>query len=222
MTPFVMHLAAPEGGSFPPVEGRTSGATSVLTSDPSLDLSALPLTEGNVLLLAFRSNSVTHTGPSGWTKVGELQATGSDDKLTLWTKVVGSSEPSSQTFVISGSDRCGWTCLEVSGVATSEGTWVATALAEGFDPPNLTIPWGSAKQRLVTTCSVGASANTLTAPSGYTNQVDGASDSSTASSRVRTATADREGEVGSENPAAWGESGTTFLPVSATIALRPA
>ena len=223
VTPFVMH-ASGAVTVFPPVQGRTSGSTSVLTANPVLDLSALPRDEGNVLVLVFRSQSATHSGPSGWTHRGTHAVTTSldDDKVSVYTKVASSSESASQAFTQSGSDRCGWTCIEVSGVATSEGAWFAIEMGDGLDPPSVTIPWGALANRLITSASVGASSNTLTAPSGYVNQIDGASETSTAATRVRVATADRADEVATENPAAWNESGTTFHPASVTIALRPA
>lgn len=217
MSPFV-HALWPATAAFPAVAGRVSGGTSSLTSNPPLDMTALPRTPGNVMVLAFRSESATHTGPSGWTLVGSLVYTALNDRLSIWRKTVAASEPAIPTFAQSGSDRCGWVCEEFSGAHGD----VEAAFAEGIDPPSLSPAWGSAKTRWMTASSVAASSNTLTAPAGFTNQTDGASASSTADTRVRVAVADRTNEASSENPATWSETGTTFFPLAATIGVRPA
>ena len=214
-----MHLDAGVVEAFPAREGATSGSTSSLTGDPVLDLSALPLTEGNVLVLAFRDEADDpHTGPSGWTKVDEALAADADNRMSVFRKTVVASEDDSPVFEKQGGSRCAWVCFEYSGAHGD----VEAEVAEGLTPPSLSPAWGSAATRWVTAASVSASANTLTAPSGYDGQTDGASDSSTADSRKRTAMAHRENEAASENPDAWGASGTYYQPISATIAVRPA
>ena len=219
MSPLILIPGVASGPvvAFPSRVGSTSGATSDLTANPVMDLSDLPLTEGNVLVLAFRCESTTHSGPSEWTSRGVLAATGETDKLSIWSKVVGSSESTSQAFNKSGSNRAAWVIFEYED-AHGE---VEVAFAQGLDAGVITPSWGEAMTTWVAVAGVSASANTLTAPSGYGSQVDGASVSNTLASRSRCAMADRENEAASENPAAWGETGTVFFPISAVVAVRP-
>lgn len=220
MSPTVFSLLsnpAPPPSTFPQVAGRASGGTSILTSDPPLDMGGLPRTVGNVMVLAFRSNSATHTGPSGWTKEVEL-AHSTAGKMSVWSKTVAASEPSSPAFAQSGRDRCGWVCIEVEDVHGD----VQVTIAEGLNPPSLTPAWGSAETLWLTACSVAASDNVLSAPTNYTNRTGGASAASTASSRVRCAMAQRENAAVSEDPAVWAVSGTSYYPIAATVGVRPA
>lgn len=217
MSPHVHTLWAT--GAFPTLEGSTSGGTSSLTGDPPLDLSALPLTEGNLLVLVFRSDSEVHDGPSGWTKEADVTYDSPETStMSVWSKTVGASESDSQTFEQSSSDRCGWVCFELSGAHGD----VEASIVEEYDPPNLSPAWGDAKTLWLTACGVSASDNTLTRPSGYSDQVDGASDPSTADSRSRCAMALRENEASSENPGSWGVSGDAYRALTATIGVRPA
>lgn len=215
-----MHQRA--SAAFPQREGATSGGTSSLTSPITLDLTALPLTEGNVIVLAFRNEaggSGEHTGPSGWTKIADaVDDVDGDDRMSVWRRTVGASEASSPEFGTDGSSRCGWVAFEYSGAHGD----VEAEINAGLTPPTETPAWGSAKTTWVTAASVASSDNTLTAPSGYGGQTDGASDASTADSRKRTAMAHRENEATSESPGAWGASGTYSKPITATIGVRPA
>lgn len=218
MAPFVNVLWS-NPSAFPGRVGTASGGTSSLTTNPSLDLSTLPLTEGNVMVLVFRDQDAGHTGPTGWTLVNDLYATTIGRHMSVWAKTVGAAEASSQTFTKSSSSRCGWVAFEYGG---AHGDVEAVVTDATLNPASLTPAWGSAKTQWVTACSVAASDNTLTAPSGYTGQVDGASAASTADSRARCAMAHRENEAASEDPGVWGASGTYFYEMSATIAVRPA
>ena len=218
MTPFV-NVFWPTG-SFPDRVGVTSGATSALTADPTIDLTALPLTEGNVLVLAFRDEANNpHTGPSGWTKLAEaVDDVDGNDRMSVWRKTVAASEASTPSFVKQGTSRCGWVAFEYSDAHGD----VEAEINAGLTPPTETPSWGSAKTRWVTVASISSSDNTLTAPSGYEGQTDGASDTDTQDTRKRVAMAHRENEASSESPGAWGASGTYSKPITATIAVRPA
>ena len=221
MTPFV-NVLWPAGApsAFPSREGATSGSTSSLTHDPVLDLTALPLTEGNVLVLSFRDEADDpHGGPSGWTKIGEaVDDVDGNDRMSCWRKTVVADEDATPAFIKQGSSRCGWVCFEYSDAHGD----AEAAVGAGFTPPALTPSWGSAATTWVTAASISASDNTLTAPTNYDGQTDGASDTNSGPTRKRTAMAQRENAASSESPGAWSASGTYSKPITATIGVRPA
>lgn len=229
MTPFVNVLwpsAAVE--AFPQVVGTSGGGTSDLTSNPPVTLPST-LAEGNVLLLTFRSSSDTHSGPddTGWTEVFNVTITPSTTpyRTSAWRKVIGATQANPVNFLQSGSDRCGYVCHEISGVATSEASYLeASVVNDGasLDPPNLSPSWGSAKTLWLAGLAIAASDNTATNPADYTDQVSGGSAASTAPSRAKVYAARREREAASENPGAWAVSGTYYVPTVATFGVRPA
>lgn len=218
-----MHFSgagAPPPAVAPSLVSSSSGATSSLVSSPTITKPS-GLVEGNVLVLAFRNQAATHSGGDSFIKVGEVTTGSNGDHLSIWRKTVTSSEDASFNFSMSGSTRCAWVMLQFED-ARAGADGIDVEFHESLDPPSLSFPWGSGLARVVTVASHGRTDNTLTAPSGYAEQVDGASASSDASTRTRVASATRQVDAGSENPGAWGTSGgTPVAPITATIGLRP-
>ena len=214
MTPFVNVLWPT--GAFPVVVSASSGGTSSLTSPVPITKPA-SLAEGNTLLLAFYNKSTTHSGGDGFANLFSVYHTGTTDQhLSVWTKTVTASEAASFDFDVHSPNRAGWWVLQFEGAVAFE---YATANVD-LDPPNLTLAGGSAKAMWLALLGHGASDSVLTNPSGYTDQVRGASNSSSADSRSACAVARRGVEAASENPGAWAASATAYYPVTATIGVR--
>lgn len=215
MSPFVMHLWATEAGAYPEVVSVSSGGTSALGQ--ATITKPASLAEHNTMLLLFRNISATHDATGdGWTQVFSVNADGVNHRMSAWSKAVTSSESATFQFDASSANRTGWVVLQFQGGVTFSH---ATAV-DSLDPPNLSILGDAEKTMWLACVSHGASDSTLTNPTDYTDQVRGASDSTSADTRSACACARQERDAASENPGTWAASATAHYPIAATVGVR--
>ena len=176
---------------------------------------------GQVAIIILRVSSADDvTTPAGWTLLA------SDGASHAFGRLLDGSEGGTVTITnLTLARRASWIVYGVADAATGEASFMAANAVTGLDPAALAPSgWPSDKNHLwITFASERRTDNTFTAPTGYGSQARSATavnDTSTAHCVIEAA--HRSLATGSENPSAWGFTGTASLPRSGVIGLRAA
>jgi hypothetical protein len=221
VSPVVLILGSAAAQAFPVVAGMVGSSMGSLVTSHVVTLPS-SIAAGNRLLIGIRISgaSTTVTTPSGWVLTASRESSSSAASSRVFSRVADGAEGASVTITTSDTRRSASIAARITGATDIEGAFVA---ADSLDPPSVSPSWGSAMTLWFTFAGTKRTDNTLTAPSGYGNQVDAESAANnTSAAHARAAMAYRTNEASSENPNTWGSTGTLDLPHSATIAVRPA
>jgi hypothetical protein len=217
---------AGQAAAFPAVvntntgEGTLGGAGNIAVPLPA------SLVSGNLLIIIvslFQSAARDSSAPSGWTELFDIVGPTNIREFSCYYKVSDGSEGASVNVAISGS-LTGWAAnsYQISGFTGAPEATTTTGNNSAPNPPSLTPSWGSAKTLWLAACAGadnGAAAITA-APSNYTDLIQ-ASHLSGSDPIPVVASARRELEATSDDPAAFGQSGTFNDWAAATIGIRP-
>jgi hypothetical protein len=202
--------------SFPVIE-----STALYNSDNSAVTTA-PVTmpaniiTGDLLIMLFKpgSTGVPNT-PTGWTLLASRVSTGNS---YIYYKISDGTEGSLINVTLTSSYVSAITYRISNYSGVPEAVFAATNVN---DPPSLTTSWSSTKNLFIAACTTRSSDDAFTvAPAGYSGLLTtgNASNGSTTHTRVATATKEVNGQT--DDPAAFTITGTLDNPQSATIAIR--
>ena len=203
--------------SFPVVESTAlyNSAGSAVTTAPV----TMPtdIVSGNLLIMLFKTGSVTVTTPTGWTLLSSRISTG---RTFIYYKISNGTE-GSVVNVTQGSAHVSAITYRISNYeGTPEALFESTNVN---DPPSLTTSWASQKNLFIAACTTRRSDNDFTvAPTGYSDLLTTGNTSSAATTHTRAATATKQVDGQTDNPSAFTTTGTLDNPHSATIAIRGA
>jgi hypothetical protein len=205
----------------------TNGADFDVTHPAGLvenDVIYLTVTVGTLLT----DTDFNMTAPTGWTELADLYANDTaETNLAVFRKVMGVTPDSTATISNPGGFGQGCAAVEIAliGVDTTTPEDATTTTATGIDT-------GTPDGASITTVTDGAwvltcvgnpdSDTTITAPTGYSNQVDR---NSAASEPCTTGMTTKEvTTAAAENPGAWTNMSTNAANswCAATVAVRPA
>ena len=202
--------------SFPVVE-----STALYNSDNSAVTKA-PVTmpaniiTGDLLIMLFKPGSTgVPTTPTGWTLLASRLSTGNS---YIYYKISDGTEGSLVNVTLTSAYVSAITYRISNYTGVPEASFAATNVN---DPPSLTTSWSSTKNLFIAACTTRSSDDAFTvAPAGYSNLLTtgNASNGSTTHTRVATATKQVDGQT--DDPAAFTITGTLDNPHSATIVVR--
>ena len=204
--------------SYPVIESTAvyTSAGSAVTTAP-ISMPAYIIT-GNLLIMVVKLGSTgTATTPTGWTLLSSRSSTGDS---YIYYKISDGTENTSINLTVTSSHVSAITYRISNYEGTPEASFAATNVN---DPPSLTTSWGSTKNLFIAACTTRQSNNAFTvAPTNYSNLKTVGDPSSGSTTRVRLATASREVNSNTEDPAAFTTTGSLDNPQSATIAIKGA
>lgn len=205
--------------TFPVVATTNTSVTATENNTHTVNLPA-SIASGDLLLMFFHANQGNDadiTSITGWTEIADVlgttatrffafrkTATGSEG-ATVSVTTTADAVAAHQTYRITG-----WT--GTPEVTTAEGTSTTP------DPPNLTPSWG-AKDTLWLAVAGAAATSITSTPTNYTNAVD--SSTGTGGLSALTRSSRRELNATSDNPSAYGTTGSVTDWVTFTIAIEP-
>lgn len=206
------------GGGITIVSHTTGGANPFATSHSV----ALPSGSGGLLVVIARIAGAVDQGwntPAGWTKL--LNSTDGTGGLAVFYRTADGTEPGTLTFTVTGGGGGALIAYRVIGTAGIEGA--VTGINAG-DPPALSPSWGSAECLWIAIDSTRRTDNTFSSlPTNYSNQVTAKSPTTSSSTNYAHVSAGtRLLTASSENPGAFGRSGTFNGTYAATLALKAA
>lgn len=201
----------------------------------NIDLSGLSLAQGDLVIVATGfvtvggSDSNPGVTTSGYTEVADLFGDDSREaQLSVSYKLMGATPDTTVACNGSGSGSFGSVGIAyvLRGVDQTTPIDVTTTTATGIDsavpdPPSIT-PATSGAWVVIAGLGTATSVDeTVTAPTGYSNNIIKGSDPSTA---VNLAVASKAWTSGAEDPGAWGGWTTSASDAWAavTMAIRPA
>lgn len=204
-------------GGFPVVEEvlETEQRTGGTTFSANIDFTAS--TVGKTCVVEFRTNANVTVTVTGWEKEVEYSNQGT---ITVLSRVMDGSEPATLSIPL------GTTAWATSHARLISGTTgdVEAAVSTTNDPPALTPTWGAADTLWLTAVANRGTNFTITAtPAGFSNMIETqtADDGQTSVSYQKLASAQRNANVATLNPDAFGISGAWSGARSVTIAVRP-
>jgi hypothetical protein len=204
--------------SYPVIESTAvyTSAGSAVTTAP-ISMPAYIIT-GNLLIMVVKLGSTgTATTPTGWTLLSSRSSTGNS---YIYYKFSDGTESTSINLTVTSSHVSAITYRISNYEGTPEASFTATNVN---DPISLTTSWGSTKNLFIAACTTRQSNNAFTvAPTNYSNLKTIGDPSSGTTAHVRLATASREVNSNTEDPAAFTTTGTLDNPHSATIAIKGA
>jgi hypothetical protein len=157
----------------------------------------------------------TATTPTGWTLLSSRSSTGNS---YIYYKISDGSETNHIDVTVTSSHVSAITYRISNYEGTPEASFAATNVN---DPPSLTTSWSSTKNLFIAACTTRQSNNAFTAaPTGYSNLLTIGDPSSGTTTHVRLATAVKEANSDTDNPAAFTTTGTLDNPHSATIVVK--
>jgi hypothetical protein len=213
VSPFVHAVFAASGIG---VAATSSGGTGSAQTTHTVTLPS-GSTTGDLVLIVWHhaAGDTTITGPGGWSSLS-LGSRGRAYHLVL------SGSVSTVDVTTASSRNSAYTAYRFTGAHGNVERVVSGTNV--IDPPSLTPTWGSAENAWVTGIQARRTDNTVTAPSGYGSQLTAyaAEDANNSTSHVRVATAHKIATATSDDPDAWGTTGTLDSPIAFTIAVRPA
>lgn len=210
-------------GNPPPPPGfeiagmTTGGNTSTENPVPVSRPGGIVAGDLQIIILRTGSTVVTHTTPSGWTLLDTRGTT--NNRTSVFFRWATGPESGTVSITTSATRTHVWACLRVTGASDIAGAFESFNTA---NPPNLTPGW-TEENIWLGIYTVGRTDNTVTSiPTNYSSvlQVENGAGISN-SSGVRIAVAERLLNAASENPAAFGTSGTLVDAHAATVAIRP-
>jgi hypothetical protein len=205
---------------FPKVEGTAVGSTSG-TGTTSFN-APLPssIQAGEMLLLfvaAVRGSAVTVATPSGWTQLYNVTGTGNIRRFCCFYKTASGSEGSTVAVTISDNAVIATNSYRISSFnGVPEAATPATGTSTSPDSPNLTPTWGADETLWISPVARQSTNAGITAPANYTNVIN---KDDTGANPLTMASARREQNASSENPAAWAFTGSAAW-VAGTVAVR--
>jgi hypothetical protein len=202
--------------SYPVVESTalyTSAGTAVTTAPVTMPANIIT---GDLLLMVVKLGSTaTATTPTGWTLLSSRSSTGNS---YIYYKISDGSETNHIDVTVTSSHVSAITYRISNYEGTPEAGFAATNVN---DPPSLTTSWSSTKNLFIAACTTRQSNNAFTAaPTGYSNLLTIGDPSSGTTTHVRLATAVKEANSDTDNPAAFTTTGTLDNPHSATIVIK--
>lgn len=198
---------------FPAVSSVARSSTDTASTSHTIQLPPV-VDSGDLLLVMIRcASSVTApSAPAGWTLVATRGRTGIYSKTAS-----GSEDGTTVSFTTASSIRTAHHSYAIKGWNAVESI-VNASLAN--DPPSLTPSWG-AKNTLWFAVGGANSTNwTPTPPANYEPMLLGTNPSSAVTDRCQIASARRELNATSEDPAGFG--GVMTTPETITLAIEPA
>ena len=202
--------------SYPVVEATalyTSAGTAVTTAPVT---SPANIITGDLLIMVLKVGSTgTATTPTGWTLLSSRSSTGNS---YIYYKISDGTENNHTNVTISTAHASAITYRISNYEGTPEASFAATNVN---DPPSLTTSWSSTKNLFIAACTTRQSNNAFTAaPTGYSNLLTIGDPSTGTTTHVRLATAVKEANAATDDPAAFTATGTLDNPHSATIVIK--
>ena len=202
--------------SYPVVESTalyTSSGTAVTTAPVTMPSNIIT---GDLLIMVLKVGSTgTATTPSGWTLLSSRSSTGNS---YIYYKISDGTENNYTNVTISTVHASAITYRISNYEGTPEASFAATNVN---DPPSLTTSWSSTKNLFIAACTTRQSNNAFTAaPTGYSNLLTIGDPSTGTTTHVRLATAVKEANAATDDPAAFTTTGTLDNPHSATIVVK--
>jgi hypothetical protein len=196
------------------------------TTNGSVTLNFTGIQQNDVVYVFTTFSSVVGLLTSGYTNI-YLSDSG-NTQAECYRKVMGGTPDASvQTNSSGGSGLVGFAVVAVvlRGVDTStpeDANETFAGLSAGNQPDSPSITTVTDGALVISAIHARVLDASVTAPSGYTNQVDIASDGSFVDHTTAIASA-LVASAGAENPGAWSNWTTTFSDgTAATLAIRPA
>ena len=204
--------------SYPIVESTAlynSGASAVTTAPVTMPANIIT---GDLLIMVFKSGSTsTPTTPTGWTVLASRSSTG---RSSIYYKVSNGSEGSFVNVTLTSGHVSAITYRISNYEGTPEASFASTNVNNS---PSLTTSWTSQKNLFIAACTTRRSDNDFTvAPTGYSNLLTTGNDSSATTLHCRLATATKQVDAQTDDPAAFTTTGTLDNPHSATIVIKGA
>ena len=202
--------------SYPVVESTalyTSSGTAVTTAPVTMPSNIIT---GDLLIMVLKVGSTgTATTPTGWTLLSSRSSTGNS---YIYYKISDGTENNHTNVTISTAHASAITYRISNYEGTPEASFAATNVN---DPPSLTTSWSSTKNLFIAACTTRQSNNAFTtAPTGYSNLLTIGDPSTGTTTHVRLATAVKEANAATDDPAAFTATGTLDNPHSATIVIK--
>ena len=202
--------------SYPVVESTalyTSAGTAVTTAPVTMPSNIIT---GDLLIMVLKVGSTgTATTPTGWTLLSSRSSTGNS---YIYYKISDGTENNSVNVTVSTAHASAITYRISNYEGTPEASFAATNVN---DPPSLTTSWSSTKNLFIAACTTRQSNNAFTAaPTGYSNLLTIGDPSTGTTTHVRLATAVKEANAATDDPAAFTTTGTLDNPHSATIVVK--
>ncbi|QQS39311.1 DUF2341 domain-containing protein [Candidatus Woesebacteria bacterium] len=210
--------ASPE--TYPIVQATNISATT--STSATTHTVSLPsgISSGDLLVIFFRTGatSTTHT-LSGWNTLSTRDSTG---RTTIFWKTAAGSEGATVDITTAAGRASAHNSYRITGHDTSDPIDGVFASTNTLDPASLDPGWGSSKILWLAMANTRRTDNTLTAPTDYLSIITAESAASnTSTNHVRLSSAQREYEASSENPGAFGSTGTLSAQHSALVAINP-
>lgn len=214
------------GGGSIQIDATATGGTASAATSHSVPM---PSGSGGLLVMLFRATRGTGnagvTAPTGWTKASSGAT--SWGELAVLYRVADGSEGANVTVATDSVAYAAFITHRISGSETS-GTYLEATVSamNASDPPSLTPSWGAAENLWLAVDSTRdpfAASFTGDVPTDYSGFVEAASvEPPSNNQQTRIASAHRVVNAASQDPNAYGRSGTFEVPYTATVAVRPA
>lgn len=188
---------------------------------------------GNLLVCFIRiAAAVTVTSlvdnlSASWTILGPVEnSDASDDNTYIYYKVAAGTE-STGTLDLSTTAKGTATIWSISGAADpatqAPETAVATGTGANVDCPSISPTGGSKDYLILALAGLDGETQTFTAPSGYSNRIDGNSGTGgAAATNCRTSGASKQVTAASEDPGAFTNGAPSTGWTGITLAIHPA
>jgi hypothetical protein len=172
-----------------------------------------------VVVFVHRAAASALTASTGWTSV-----TSTSTHMEVFRRVMDGGANDTLTVTCASSRIMAAIAVAYSGQnATTPVAGVATT-NNSIDPPSLTPSWGSvAGTEFIVAAATGRTDNSLSLPSGYANGFDVETiANSSANSEITIMVGFRSAATVTEDPAAFGSTGSLDTQRAATVAIQPA
>lgn len=175
-----------------------------------------PIAAGDLIVVKFYNTGTSTVSASGFTEIGTQTNVA---RLTELAKIAAGTEGGTNINFVTSAAQFAVAHVHVVEAATWSGD-IATGLAIAFstgtavnpDPPNLSPIWGPADTLWLPTAGKDSTGTITSAPTNYTNLLNGAGEN--------LGSAQRELNAASEDPGTFG--GANSQPyVASTLAVRP-
>jgi hypothetical protein len=202
--------------SYPVVESTAlynSGGSAVTTAPVTMPAN---IVSGDLLIMVFKPSSAgVATTPTGFTLLTSRVSTANS---YIYYKVSDGTEGSVVNVTLTSAHVSAITYRISNYTGAPEAAFAATNVN---DPPSLTTSWSSTKNLFIAACTTRRSDNDFTvAPTGYSGLLTTGNTSSASTTHCRLATATKQVDGQTDNPAAFTTTGTLDEPQSATIVIK--
>lgn len=203
--------------AFPVVQATNTSVTSTPGTTHTASLPA-SISSGDLLIVFIRTSVNTFPStPTGWT--GYVLASTNGYLKMIW-KIASGSEGASVAITTSAATNAAMTAYRITG-HDSTNPITYNGIASSLDPEEASGQYGEQDYLYIAVGSTRRTDNTLTVPTNYGSQLDAASNAASSdTANVRIATGVRSYTSTYDDPVAFGSTGTTETPHSATIVIR--